>query len=40
MTRITENAIEQTALEWMEDIGYEIAHGPDIIPALILARFK
>jgi len=25
MTRITENAIEQIALEWLENPGYEIA---------------
>ena len=30
MNRITENAIEQTALEWLENLGYEIANGPDI----------
>ena len=30
MTRITEDAIEQTALAWLEALGYEIAHGPDI----------
>jgi len=30
MTRITEDAIEQTTLEWLENLGYEIVHGPDI----------
>ncbi len=30
MTRITEDAIEQTALEWLENLGYGIAYGPDI----------
>ena len=29
-TRITEDAIEQTALEWLENLGYEIAYGPEI----------
>ena len=27
MTRITEDAIEQTALEWLENLGYEIMSG-------------
>ena len=30
MSKITEDAIEQTALEWLGNLGYEIAHGPDI----------
>ena len=30
MNRITEDAIEQTALDWLENLGYEIAYGPDI----------
>ena len=30
MNRITENTIEQTTLEWLENLGYEIAYGPDI----------
>lgn len=32
MLRITEDAIEQTTLAWLENLGYEIAHGPDISP--------
>jgi type I restriction enzyme, R subunit len=30
VTRITEDAIEQTPLAWMENLGSEIAHGPDV----------
>ncbi len=30
MTKTTENTIEQTALDWLESLGYEIAYGPDI----------
>jgi len=30
MTKTTEDAIEQTALTWLENIGYQIAHGPDL----------
>jgi len=32
MTIITEDAVEQVALEWLGDLGYEIKHGPDIAP--------
>ncbi|MCH9031999.1 MAG: type I restriction endonuclease subunit R, partial [candidate division Zixibacteria bacterium] len=30
MTKITEDSIEQTALDWLESLGYEISYGPDI----------
>ncbi len=30
MTSITEDTLEQTAMEWLENLGYEIAYGPDI----------
>jgi len=30
MNKITEDAIEQTTLEWLENLGYEIVYGPDI----------
>lgn len=30
MSKITEDNIEQITLEWLEDLGYEIAYGPDI----------
>lgn len=30
MSHITEDAIEQTALAWFANLGYEIAYGPDI----------
>lgn len=30
MTGITEDALEQTTLKWLESLGYEIKHGPDI----------
>ncbi len=29
---ITEDIVEQAALEWLSDTGYEIIHGPDIAP--------
>ena len=30
MIKITEDAIEQTTLEWLKELGYGIAYGPDI----------
>jgi type I restriction enzyme, R subunit len=32
MATITEDAVEQVALEWLGDLGYEVLHGPDIAP--------
>jgi len=32
MSAITENALEQTALDWFHDLGYYTAFGPDISP--------
>ena len=29
MTTITEANVEQTALQWLEDLGWAIAYGPD-----------
>lgn len=30
--KITENHVEEAALEWLGELGYEIAYGPDIGP--------
>ena len=32
MTKITENHIEEAALEWLEELGFEIVHGTVIAP--------
>ena len=32
MTRVTESEVEAAALDWLEGLGWEIAHGPDIGP--------
>jgi len=32
MTTFTESTVEQAALDWLEGIGWRIAHGPDIAP--------
>ena len=32
MTTITEADVEQAALNWLSDLGWQIAHGPDIAP--------
>jgi type I restriction enzyme R subunit len=32
MTSFTESVVEQAALAWLESVGWQIAHGPDIAP--------
>ncbi len=32
MTRIVESEVEDAALQWLENLGWSIAHGPDIAP--------
>ena len=32
MTRITESVVEEAALDWLESLGWNVAHGPDIAP--------
>ena len=32
MTTLTESDVEQVSLEWLEGLGWRIAHGPDIAP--------
>ena len=32
MTTITEAEVEQVALDWLSDLGWSVAHGPDIAP--------
>ena len=32
MTAITEFEVEQATLAWLESVGWQIAHGPDLIP--------
>ena len=32
MTTFTESEVEDAALEWLEDLGWEVAHGPHIAP--------
>ena len=32
MTNIAEADVEQVALEWLEGLGWAVAHGPDIAP--------
>ena len=33
MTPITESDVEEAALAWLKDLGWAVAHGPDIAPA-------
>ena len=32
MNHLNESALEETALSWFADLGYEVAHGQDIAP--------
>jgi len=32
MARLTESDVEKAALDWLESIGWRVAHGPDIAP--------
>ena len=32
MTTLTEADVEQAALDWLRDLGWQLAHGPDIAP--------
>ena len=32
MTTLTEADVEQVALEWLRELGWQVAHGPDIAP--------
>ena len=32
MTTLNESAVESAALEWLQTIGWQVAHGPDIAP--------
>ena len=32
MTTITEADVEQIALDWLRELGWQVAHGPDIAP--------
>ena len=31
---LTEATVEEAALDWLKNLGWTIAHGPDIAPAL------
>ena len=32
MTAVSEVTVEQTALEWLAALGWQVTHGPDIAP--------
>ena len=38
MTRITESVVEDAALDWLESLGWSVAHGPDIAPDTLAAE--
>jgi len=40
MTHFTESTLEETALEWLKDMGYAIFFGNDIAPKNMLASLR
>ncbi len=38
MAAFTESAVESAALAWLEAMGWQVAHGPDIAPEQLLAE--
>ncbi len=38
MTRITESVVEDAALDWLDSLGWSVAHGPDIAPDTLAAE--
>ena len=32
MTTVTESTVEAAAFEWLANLGWQVAHGPDIAP--------
>ena len=38
MTPLTESTVESAALAWLESLGWQIKHGPDIAPGELLAE--
>ena len=37
-SRITESVVEEAALDWLEGLGWTVAHGPDIAPDTLAAE--
>jgi type I restriction enzyme R subunit len=35
MTGVTESVVEQATLAWLEAMGWQVAHGPDIAPDML-----
>jgi len=35
---MTESAVEQAALAWLSELGWQVKHGPDIAPDGLLAE--
>lgn len=38
MSGFTESVVEQAALAWLENAGWQVVHGPDIAPDTLLPR--
>jgi type I restriction enzyme R subunit len=38
MSSFTESVVEDAALAWLEDLGYTVKHGPEIVPGELFAE--
>ena len=38
MIILSESTVEQAALNWLENLGWQVAHGPDIAPDTLNAE--
>ena len=38
MTTLSESEVEEPAFEWLEGLGWALAHGPDIAPGTLDAE--
>ena len=38
MSAFTESDVEQAALDWLEDLGFAVKHGPEIAPGELAAE--
>jgi len=38
VTRLAESDVEEAALAWLENVGWQLAHGPDLAPDTVMAE--
>jgi len=40
MSSVTESVVEQAALTWLESLGWQVKHGPEIAPGVLARRSR